>query len=158
MRAVTSTSSRTSGTLLSPVCRSWSRTERSPAPGLSSLNLWSAAALLPLFLSALLRGKPVRQRHYALFLAACGAEKPFGSSAVDKSTPERSAPVKSVSLKIATPISAPENRAPVTMAPLKFTFLKRARSKQAFERSHRKNSTPLACASVRSAQIGRAHV
>ena len=48
-------------------------------------------------------------------------------------------------------MSAPENRAPLTLAPLKFTFLKWARSKQTFERSHRKNSTPLACAPVRSA-------
>ena len=62
------------------------------------------------------------RRVYALFFAACGAEKPFGKSAVERSTPERSAPVKSVSRKIATPMSAPENLAPVTFANRKFTL------------------------------------
>src|SRR6266852_3234954 len=90
-------------------------------------------------------------RLYALSFATCAAEKPFGISVVERSTPERSAPVKSVSLKIATPISAPENLAPFTFAKRKFTFRKRARSKFTFERSQRKNSTPLACASVKSA-------
>src|SRR6516225_2192120 len=81
---------------------------------------------------------------------------PFGSSAVERSTPERSAPVKSVSRKIATPMSAPENRAPITLAPRKFTLRNRARSNRTFERSQRKNSTPLACAPVRSAPGSRA--
>src|SRR6266852_9150528 len=87
----------------------------------------------------------------ALSFATCAAEKPFGISVVERSTPERSAPVKSVSLKIATPISAPENLAPFTFAKRRFTFRRRARWKFTFERSQRKNSTPLACASVKSA-------
>src|SRR5205823_2938241 len=41
-------------------------------------------------------------------------------------------------------MSAPENRAPFTRAPRKFTLRKCARSNRTFERSHRKNSTPLA--------------
>src|SRR5580765_453345 len=60
-------------------------------------------------------------------------------------------PVKSVSRRIATPISAPLNFAPFTFASLRFTFRKCARWKIALERSQRKNSTPLACASVKSA-------
>src|SRR6266581_4290978 len=52
---------------------------------------------------------------------------------------------------MATPISAPENFAPLTFANRKFTLRNCARWKFTFERSQRKNSTPLACASVKSA-------
>src|SRR5882724_2148018 len=91
------------------------------------------------------------RRLQALFFAACSAEKPFGNNVVDRSTPERSAPLNSVSRRIATPISAPENFAPFTLARRRFTFRSCARWKFTFERSQRKNSTPLACASVKSA-------
>src|SRR5882724_637546 len=91
------------------------------------------------------------RRLQALFFAACSAEKPFGNSVVDRSTPERSAPLNSVSRRIATPMSAPENLAPFTLARRRFTFRSCAHWKFTFERSQRKNSTPLACASARSA-------
>src|SRR6266852_3692800 len=90
-------------------------------------------------------------QNLALFFAACGGENPLGKSVVERSTPERSAPVKSVSRRIATPISAPENFAPFTFANRKFTLRRWVRWKLTFERSQRKNSTPLACASVKSA-------
>src|SRR5258708_2684183 len=61
-------------------------------------------------------------RLYALFFATCAAEKPFGISVVARSPPERSAPVKSVSLKIATPISAPQNLAPFPCPTRQFTL------------------------------------
>src|SRR6266436_1264531 len=98
-----------------------------------------------------LQPRTVENPLYALFFVAWAAEKPFGNSVVERSTPERSAPVKSVSRRIATPMSAPENFAPFTLARRRFTFRRCARWKFTFERSQRKNSTPLACASVKSA-------
>src|ERR1700688_4293501 len=84
-----------------------------------------------------------------LFLST--AAYPLGINVVAKSTPERSTPVKSVSRKIATPISAPTNFAPLIFANLKFVFRNSAPSKLTLDRSHRKNSIPLACASDKSA-------
>src|SRR6266436_5406849 len=98
-----------------------------------------------------LQPRTVENPLYALFFVAWAAEKPFGNSVVERSTPERSAPVKSVSRRIATPMSAPENFAPFTLARRRFTFRRCARWKFTFERSQRKYSTPLACASVKSA-------
>src|ERR1700733_12775268 len=87
---------------------------------------------------------------YARFDSAA-AVTPFGSNVVERSTPERSTPLRSVSRKIATPRSAPLNFAPAMLARRKFTLRSFARSKFTLERSQRKNSMPLASASLRSA-------
>lgn len=79
------------------------------------------------------------------------AEYPGGSKVVDRSTPDRSALLRSVSRKMVIPISAPLNLAPSTCASRKLAFRNCALWKFAFVRSHRKNSTPLAWASVKSA-------
>ena len=64
---------------------------------------------------------------YAVFCLVFSAEYPRGMSVVVRSTPERSAPVRSVSRRIATPISAPLNFAPLTLASRKLTFRRCAR-------------------------------
>src|SRR5215471_11798273 len=79
-------------------------------------------------------------------------------SVVERSTPERSAPVRSVSRRMATPISAPLNRVPRTLASRKLVLRSSARSKLAFERSQRKSSMPLAWASSRLAPARLASV
>ena len=70
---------------------------------------------------------------------------------MDRSTPERSAPCKSVSRRMATPMSAPLNFAPFTLARRRLTLRSCARWKLTLERSQRKNSIPLAWASLKSA-------
>src|SRR5260370_7095470 len=93
---------------------------------------------------------PAEMTHALFFFDSC-CPQPFGISVVERSTPERSATVKSGSRRIATPMSAPLNLAPCTLAARRFTLRSCARSKFTLERSHRKNSIPLAFASVKSA-------
>ena len=83
--------------------------------------------------------------------AACDRLVAARHSVVDRSTPERSTPSRSVSRRMVTPISAPAKRAPLIFVPRKLVFRRLARRKAASLRSQRKNSMPLACASVRSA-------
>src|SRR3984893_3535716 len=92
-----------------------------------------------------------RARPQAPVCLASTGTNPGGKRVVDRSTPERSAPVKSVSRRIATPRSAPRNFAPFTLARRRLTLRSWARSKFTLERSQRKNSMPLACASLKSA-------
>src|SRR5579883_3411019 len=79
------------------------------------------------------------------------APHPGGISVVLKSTPDKSTFRKSVSRKIAMPRSAPVNLAPSTWASRKLAFRSIAFWKFVLVRSHRKNSTPLAWASLRLA-------
>src|SRR5260370_2934588 len=71
---------------------------------------------------------PAEMTHALFFFDSC-CPQPFGISVVERSTPERSAPVKSVSRRIATPMSAPLNLAPCTLAARTFTLPTSARSK-----------------------------
>lgn len=80
-----------------------------------------------------------------------GVAWPRGINVVERSTPEKSAPIRSVSRRIVTFMSAPAKMAPLILENRKFVLRRFAHLKLTPLKLQRKSSTPLTCASVRSA-------